>query len=117
MQEEKPRTVLVVDDTDFMRTLLKDIFQKNGYEVVGEAEDAVSAVKMYSLPSPDLVTMDITMPDIDGIEAVKMIKRDDPNAAIIMISAQGQEEKVLEAVAAGAKNFIVKPFVEERNFA
>ena len=112
MAEGKAKTVLVVDDTAFMRILLKDMFEKNGYEVVGEAEDAVSAAKMYKLLSPDLVTMDITMPDIDGIEAVKRIMQLDPKAKIVMVTALGQEQLVLEAIRSGAKEFVIKPFNE-----
>ena len=106
--------VLVVDDAAFMRMMIKDILRKGGYEVVGEAEDGSKAVEKYKELRPDLVTMDITMPDMDGITAVKEIKKLDATAKIIMCSAMGQQEVVLDAVKAGAVDFIVKPFQPER---
>ncbi|MDI6632018.1 MAG: response regulator, partial [Thermoanaerobacteraceae bacterium] len=87
---------------------------KSGYEVVGEAENAAAAVELYKELKPDLVTMDITMPEMDGIAGVKAIKAIDPNASIIMVSAMGQQAMVMEAIQAGAKDFIVKPFQQER---
>jgi len=106
--------VLIVDDASFMRIMLKNILQKAGHEVVGEAENGAAAAEKYATLKPDLVTMDITMPIMDGIEAVKKIKALDPNAVIIMCSAMGQQGMIVQAVQAGAKDFIVKPFQEDR---
>ena len=108
------KKVLVVDDAAFMRMMIKNILVKNGYEVVGEAENGRIAIEMYQHLLPDLVTMDITMPDMDGIEGVKGIRAVDPNATIIMCSAMGQQAMVMEAIKAGAKDFIVKPFQQDR---
>ncbi|MGF7185200.1 two-component system chemotaxis response regulator CheY [Desulfitispora alkaliphila] len=107
-------TVLIVDDAAFMRMMIKDILSKNGFEVVGEAENGQVAVEKYNELSPDLVTMDITMPEMDGITAVKEIRQKDPNAKIIMCSAMGQQAMVIDAIQAGAKDFIVKPFQPDR---
>ncbi|MGB9662310.1 MAG: response regulator [Moorellaceae bacterium] len=106
--------VLVVDDAAFMRMMIKDILTKNGYEVVGEAGNGMQAVELYKELKPDVVTMDITMPEMDGITAVKAIKKLDPNARIIMCSAMGQQLMVTEAIKAGARDFIVKPFQADR---
>lgn len=106
--------VLIVDDAAFMRMMLKDILTKNGYEVIGEAPNGAKAVEIYKLEKPDVVTMDITMPEKDGIQAVKEIKAFDPNAKIIMCSAMGQQAMVMEAIKSGARDFIVKPFQPER---
>ena len=106
--------VLVVDDAAFMRMMVKDILSKNGYEVVGEAENGMKALERYQELKPDLVTMDITMPEMDGISAVKEIKKVDPNAKIVMCSAMGQQAMVIEAIQAGARDFIVKPFQPDR---
>ncbi|NLW60520.1 MAG: response regulator [Firmicutes bacterium] len=106
--------VLVVDDAAFMRMMIKDILKKGGFEVVGEAEDGVKAVEKYKELKPDLVTMDITMPEMDGITAVKEIKKIDENALIIMCSAMGQQAMVIDAIQAGAKDFVVKPFQPDR---
>ncbi|UMZ73372.1 response regulator [Natranaerofaba carboxydovora] len=106
--------VLIVDDAAFMRMMIKDILTKNGFEVVGEAENGAQAVEKYDELSPDIVTMDITMPEKDGIQALKEIKGKDANANIIMCSAMGQQSMVIEAIQAGAKDFIVKPFQPER---
>lgn len=106
--------VLVVDDAAFMRMMIKDILQKGGYEVVGEAEDGKRAIEKFKELKPDLVTMDITMPDMDGITAVKEIRKIDENAVIIMCSAMGQQAMVIDAIQAGAKDFVVKPFQPER---
>lgn len=106
--------VLIVDDALFMRNMLKDIFFKAGYEVVGEAADGVEAIEQYRLLRPDLVTMDIVMPRKSGIEALQEICREFPDACIVMCSAMGQESLILEAVQAGAKDFIVKPFKEDK---
>lgn len=106
--------VLVVDDAAFMRMMLKDILTKNGYDVVGEAENGHLAVEKFNELRPDLITMDITMPEMDGISAVKVIKGIDPNARVVMCSAMGQQAMVIDAIQAGARDFIVKPFQPER---
>lgn len=106
--------VLIVDDAAFMRMMIKNIIIKNGYEVVGEAENGNIAFELYKELKPDLVTMDITMPEANGIEGIKKICAFDPNAKIIVCSAMGQQSLVLEAIQAGAKDFIVKPFQQER---
>ncbi len=108
------KKVLIVDDAAFMRMMIKNIITKHGYEVAGEAENGKQAVALYSELKPDLVTMDITMPEMDGIESVKAIRSLDQNAKIIMISAMGQQAMVMDAIQAGAKDFIVKPFQQER---
>jgi Response regulator containing CheY-like receiver domain and AraC-type DNA-binding domain len=105
--------VLVVDDAAFMRLSIKTMLEKNGFQVVGEAENGRIAIKKYAELSPDIVTLDITMPDMDGIEALKAIMKLNPGAKIIMITAMGQECMVKEAIIAGAKGFLVKPFKEE----
>ena len=97
-----------------MRMMLKDILVKNGYEVLGEAENGLKAVEKYKELNPDLVIMDITMPEMDGIDAVKEIKKTDANATVIMCSAMGQQAMVIEAIQSGAKDFIVKPFQADR---
>ena len=106
--------VLIVDDAAFMRMMLKDILTKNGLEVVGEAVNGADAVDKYKELQPDIVTMDITMPEMDGITAVKEIRGSHPDAKIIMCSAMGQQPMVLEAIQAGAKDFVVKPFQADR---
>ena len=106
--------VLVVDDAAFMRMMIKDILTKNDFEVVGEAGNGLEAVEKYKELKPELTTMDITMPEMDGISAVKEIKAIDPAAKIIMCSAMGQQAMVIEAIQAGAKDFIVKPFQPDR---
>ena len=106
--------ILIVDDAAFMRMMIKDILTKNGYEVVGEAANGIQAVELYKAHNPDLVTMDITMPAMDGIEAVKQIKAVNPGAKVIMCSAMGQQSMVMDAIKAGASDFIVKPFQADR---
>lgn len=106
--------ILVVDDAAFMRMMLKDILSKNGFEVVGEAENGQKAVEKWQELRPDLTTMDITMPEMDGISAVKEIKKVDANAKVIMCSAMGQQAMVIEAIQSGARDFIVKPFQPDR---
>ena len=108
------KRVMVCDDAAFMRMMIKDILVKNGYEIAAEAENGLKAVEQYPDAKPDLVLMDITMPEIDGIEAVRRIKALDPNANVIMCSAMGQQAMVIEAIQAGAKDFIVKPFQADR---
>ena len=106
--------ILVVDDAAFMRMMIKDILTKNGYEVAGEAENGVVAVSKYAELKPDLVLMDITMPEKDGIQALKDIKASDAGAKVIMCSAMGQQAMVIEAIQSGARDFIVKPFQTDR---
>ncbi|WP_342600694.1 response regulator [Psychrobacillus sp. FSL H8-0483] len=108
------KRILIVDDAAFMRMMIKDILTKNGFEVVGEAADGLQAVEKYAELKPDLVTMDITMPEMDGIAALKEIKSKNPDATIIMCSAMGQQAMVIDAIQAGAKDFIVKPFQADR---
>ncbi|MEX2103961.1 MAG: response regulator [Bacilli bacterium] len=106
--------ILIVDDAAFMRMMIKDILSKNGYEVVGEANDGSQAIEKFKDLKPDLVTMDITMPEMDGITALKEIKKIDGNSKVIMCSAMGQQAMVIDAIQAGAKDFIVKPFQADR---
>ena len=107
--------VLVVDDAMFMRSMIKDILNNSGkFNVVGEASNGVEAVEVYKNTKPDLVTMDIVMPVMDGIEATKEILKINPSAKIVMVSALGQEPLVIESIAAGARDFIVKPFSPEK---
>lgn len=106
--------VLVVDDAKFMRLVIKGILENNGHTVAGEAENGEEAIMLYERLKPDLVTMDITMPVMDGIQAVTGIMALDQQAKVIMCSAMGQQRLVLDAMEAGAKDFIVKPFQEDR---
>ncbi len=108
------KSILIVDDAAFMRLMLKDILSQNGYAVVAEAADGQEAVDLYRKFKVDLVTMDITMPTMDGITAIKEIKAHDPEARIIVCSAMGQQAMVLEAIQSGARDFIVKPFQADR---
>ena len=108
------KNILICDDAAFMRMMIKDILTKNGYNVAGEAENGVKAVEKYNETKPDLVLMDITMPEMDGIQALKQIKAADPSATVIMCSAMGQQAMVIESIQAGAKDFIVKPFHADR---
>ena len=108
------KRILIVDDAAFMRMMIKDILVKNGFEVVGEAQDGVEAVEKYAKLKPDLVTLDITMPEKDGLTALKEILSSDSDAKVIMCSAMGQQSMVIDAIQAGAKDFIVKPFQADR---
>ena len=108
------KNILICDDAAFMRMMIKDILTKNGYNVVGEAENGAIAVDKYKELKPELVLMDITMPEMDGIQALKGIKAADPAALVIMCSAMGQQAMVIESIQAGAKDFIVKPFQADR---
>jgi len=107
------KKVLVVDDAAFMRMAIKNILVKNGFEVIDEAVDGIDAVKKYKQLKPDIVTMDITMPDMNGLEALKAIIAFDPEAKVVMVSAMGQEKLVLEAITSGAKSFVIKPYKED----
>ena len=108
------KNILICDDAAFMRMMIKDILTKNGYNVCGEAENGLKAVEKYNELKPDLVLMDITMPEMDGIQALKNIKAANPGAMAIMCSAMGQQAMVIESIQAGAKDFIVKPFQADR---
>lgn len=108
------KRVLVVDDAAFMRFSLQTMLEKNGFEVVGLAENGKIGVAKYLETKPDIVTMDITMPDMTGLEALKTIKEFDPEAKVVMISALGQESFIKDAIICGAKYFLVKPFKEEQ---
>ena len=108
------KRVLITDDALFMRVTLKNILTKCGYEVVGEAANGRESIDLYQQTKPDLVTMDITMPEMDGISALREIRKLDPNANVIMCTAMGQKNMVMEAVSSGAKDFIVKPFQPEK---
>ena len=108
------KNILICDDAAFMRMMIKDILTKNGYTVAGEAENGAKAVEKYAELKPDLVLMDITMPEMDGIQALKKIKAADAGASVIMCSAMGQQAMVIESIQAGAKDFIVKPFQADR---
>ena len=108
------KTILICDDAAFMRMMLKDILVKEGYEVVGEAVNGADGVEKYNSLKPDLVTMDITMPEMDGIAALKAIRAGDPAAKVVMCSAMGQQAMVVDSIQAGARDFIVKPFQKDR---
>lgn len=108
------KNILICDDAAFMRMMIKDILTKNGYSVAGEAENGAKAVEKYTELKPDLVLMDITMPEMDGIQALKKIRELDPKASVIMCSAMGQQAMVIESIQSGAKDFIVKPFQADR---
>ena len=108
------KKVLIVDDMLFMRAALKKILEGLNCEVVGEAENGEQGVEMYKKFLPDLTTLDITMPVMDGLEALEQIKKINPNAKVVIVSAMGQEKNVMKAVQLGAKNFIVKPFNTEK---
>lgn len=107
------KTVLIVDDAAFMRVTIKNMLEKNGFSVIGEAENGRVAVHKFHELSPDIITMDITMPEMDGLTALKSIMQINPAARVVMMTAMGQQGMVKEAVMAGAKGFIVKPFKEE----
>jgi two-component system, chemotaxis family, chemotaxis protein CheY len=113
-EETMSRTVLICDDALFMRTMLAEIMEQAGFEVAGQAATGAEAVDLYRTLRPDLVTMDIIMPDMGGIEAVKSIIREFPEANIVMCSAMGQQALVIEAIQAGARDFVVKPFQPAR---
>lgn len=106
--------ILFVDDSSFMRTILKGIVLKEPYVLAGEASNGREAVELFKELKPDLVTMDIVMPELDGIEAVKQIRALDPEAKIIMVSAMGQQSMVIDSIQAGARDFIIKPFQPSR---
>ncbi|WP_022769672.1 response regulator [Butyrivibrio sp. NC2007] len=107
------KNVLIVDDSRTSRRILKDILERAGYNIVGEAINGKEGVEFYAKLLPDIVTMDITMPEMDGIEALRQIKKDFPDSKVVMITAAGQKDKMMEAVKLGATEFVSKPFVEE----
>ncbi len=110
----KTTKILVVDDAAFMRAMLKDILENLNYEVVAEGKNGLEAVHLYKRYKPDLVTLDITMPEMDGIDALKEIITFDRHAKVIMCSAMGQQKMVVDSIHAGAKDFLVKPFNKDR---
>jgi two-component system chemotaxis response regulator CheY len=107
------KRVMIVDDAAFMRMAIRKVLERNGFEIVGEAENGAISIEKYAECRPDIVTMDITMPEMTGIEALKRIRQIDPDARVVMVSAMGQEALVREAIINGAKSFIVKPYKEE----
>lgn len=117
MKNKKEHTVLIVDDTVFMRMMLSKILTENGFEVVAEAENGKVALDMYADFAPDIVTLDITMPEMNGLEALQSLKQRWPEAKVVMVSAMGQKPLVVEAIQNGAKDFIVKPFQPARVIA
>lgn len=108
------KKILLVDDTKFMRMLLKNLLVPEGYEIVAEAEDGVQAIEMSRRFKPDLITMDIIMPNLNGIDALKAIMREQPDIPVVMVTALGQEKMVKQAMASGAKGYIIKPFKAPR---
>lgn len=107
------KTVLIVDDSRTSRRILKDILERAGYQIAGEAVNGKEGFDEYVKLKPDIVTLDITMPVMDGIDCLKLIRRNNPNAKVVMITAAGQKDKMMEAVKLGAAEFVAKPFVEE----
>lgn len=108
------KSVMICDDAAFMRMMIRDILTKNGFVIAGEAENGLKAIEKYKEKKPDLVLMDITMPEMDGIQALKEIRKIDADAKVVMCSAMGQQAMVIESIQAGAKDFIVKPFQADR---
>jgi two-component system chemotaxis response regulator CheY len=111
---KKTAKILIVDDAIFMRRMLSDILKESGYEIIAEAGNGIEGINEYKKSMPDMVTMDIIMPEMGGIDAIKGIINHDPNAKILVVSAMGQQQLVVEAIQAGAKDFIVKPFEPSR---
>ncbi|NLJ31996.1 MAG: response regulator [Clostridiales bacterium] len=108
------KKIMLVDDAAFMRMMIKDTLHKNGYDEIVEAGNGEQAIAAYAAERPDLILMDITMPVMDGLEALKKLKELDPNVKVVMCSAMGQETMVVDALKLGAKDFIVKPFKPDR---
>jgi len=108
------KTVLIVDDSSIMRRIMKNILTKNGYEVVGEAADGKTGVKKYKDLRPDIVTMDVVMDEMDGLEALSRIMGENPDASVVMVSSMGQEIMVRDAIVLGAKSYLLKPFDEQQ---
>lgn len=111
---KKGARVLIVDDAVFMRRMIADILKQGGYEIAGEATNGKESIEQYKKVKPDIVTMDIIMPEMSGIDAVREIVKFDKNANILIVSAMGQQQLVVEAIQAGAKDFVVKPFESSR---
>ena len=108
------KKILIVDDSLMMRNMIRNILEKAGYNVIAEAQNGVEAIQKYKLTKPDLVTMDLTMPEMNGIQALSALKKIDKNARVVMLTALGQREMVIDAISLGAKDFIVKPFEAEK---
>ena len=108
------KKILIVDDSNFLRNALKKILEGNGYEVVGTAENGLEAVSKYKELKPDLVTLDIIMPQLNGLQAIKMLRSIDPNALVVMVSSMSSKESITDCVKEGAKNYILKPFEEAK---
>ena len=108
------KRIIVADDAMFMRKCIRDVLEEGGYEVVAEAKNGREAVEKHSIYEPDIITMDITMPELDGIQALRVINSNSRGTKVIMVSAMGQEHLVKEAAASGAKGFIIKPFKKEK---
>lgn len=108
------KKVLIVDDSSFLRNSLKKILEDSGYEVIGMAENGLEAISKYKELKPDLITLDIIMPQMNGMESLKLLRSVDPNVCVIMVSSMSSEQSVLDCVEAGAKNYILKPFEEKR---
>jgi two-component system chemotaxis response regulator CheY len=108
------KTVLLVDDSTFMRLKMKSLVENLGFQVIGEGANGKEGVDKYKILRPDILLMDITMPEMDGVEALRQIMKCDPKAVVVMVSAMGQERIVMETVLAGAKNFIVKPYEDDK---
>jgi two-component system, chemotaxis family, chemotaxis protein CheY len=106
--------IMIVDDAAFMRAMIRDMVTGNGHEIVAEATNGAEAVKLYPNAKPDVLTMDITMPEMDGVTALRNIRKLDPSAKVIMCSAMGQHAMVLDAIQAGARDFVVKPLQQQR---
>lgn len=107
-------TFLIVDDSAFLRTKLKQLLENNGHKIIGEAEDGIDALKKFISLKPDIITLDIVMPKCDGLSALKKIFEVNPDQKVVMVSSVGVQEKVLQAIKAGAKHFILKPFQEDK---
>jgi two-component system chemotaxis response regulator CheY len=108
------KRILVVDDSNFLRTALKKILEGHGYEVVGMAENGLEAITKYKELKPDLVSLDIIMPQMNGLETLRLLKTVDPNACVVMVSSLSSKESVTDCITAGAKNYILKPFEEKK---
>lgn len=106
--------ILIADDAAFMRMILREMLTKEGFEIAGEAVNGKDAIEKYRELKPDLVTMDITMPEMSGLDALRAIRKEDPEAKVLMCSAMGQQAMVIESIQEGAKDFIVKPFQKDR---
>ena len=111
------KKIMIVDDSSFMRMMIRSILNKAGYEIIAEADNGITAIEQYRQYRPDLIMLDITMPKLSGIEALREIRAEFPRAKAIMVSAMGQKPMVVEAIQAGASDFVIKPFLEEKVLA